>query len=415
MKRIFLVADLGHASPRWVGYANALSKLSTEVHVFTPSMTRGQMKFLGVNLRSEVTLHQSASLKMTYKRKSHLNRISHKIDAFLSITKIKLLGLDQNQSESSNENLINAWKTEIDQAISLIKRTSREDIIISSSSPFDCHLIASELARKHDIPWFPDYRDLFSLNHNLQVTDKDLFAFEKKILKDCNGIITTSESFAKRVQGVSTEPIFVLKNGFEIQELRKVKFKGSSNLLYTGQIYPNSQNLKMFLDSICSLNTQNSKKIKFILIGTSSNLIKLYFNERGLRIPSWIKLKREVSRSDSWRFQANAGALLLFDWKDNGKGVPLTTKLYEYLYSGNPILLVTENLSSESISIIEKSATGFVCRSKQELEEALCKLANGSLRTLHPDLNYIETFSFDSQARSLLNWLDSLLNGSKIS
>ncbi len=410
MKRIFLIADLGHASPRWVGYANALSKQSVEVHVFTPSMTRGQMKFLGVNLKEEICLHQSESLKMSYKRKSHLNRVSHKFDYLLSIAKIKLFGLRENQLEFPNKDLINVWKTEIDQAISSIKRTSREDIIISSSSPFDCHLIASELARKHDIPWFPDYRDLFSLNHNLQVADENLIALEKRILKDCDGIITTSESFAKRIQGVSIKPTFVLKNGFEIQALRKLKYQGSLNLLYTGQIYPNSQNLSLFLDSICSINTKNSKKIKFILIGTSSNLIKMYFNERALQIPSWIKLKREVSRSDSWRLQANAGALLLFDWKDNGKGVPLTTKLYEYLYSGKPILLVTENVSSETISIIEKSEAGFICRSKQELEEVLRKLLNRSLPTLHPNLNYIETFSFDSQANILLHWLDSILN-----
>ena len=40
------------------------------------------------------------------------------------------------------------------------------DAVISSSSPVTSHLIASEISKKWRIPWVADLRDLWSQNHN---------------------------------------------------------------------------------------------------------------------------------------------------------------------------------------------------------------------------------------------------------
>jgi hypothetical protein len=97
------------------------------------------------------------------------------------------------------------------------------------------------------------------------------------------------------------------------------------------------------------------------------------------------------------------------DWKDTGKGVPLTTKLYEYLSSGVPIMLITENEISETISIIELSHSGKVFRTKLELLSFLKIFASSKFELQQRNLEYIANFSYDAQVTKFILWLDDIL------
>lgn len=405
-----MIADLGHASPRWVGYANALNALGIEIHIFTPKMSRGQSKFLGIQLRSGIKLHQSVSYRMSYKMMSHLNPVSRRLTVFLG-NRFTNHGRSFTSDFQENQlDLVQAWRTEIAGVIAKIREPQVDEILISSSSPFDCHVIGSSLAQEFNLNWFPDYRDLHSLNHNLPSVDQGMLLAEQDVLTKAKGVITTSVSFSVKMKEITSNPVYVLRNGFERSVEKTGINRRKSRIVYTGQIYPKSQNLSMFLDAIYEFNSSNTRNIDFFLYGTSSNLIHKYFIDRESHIPSWVKLRREIPRAKSWRIQKNADALLLFDWKDEGKGIPLTTKLYEYLSAATPILLITENESSETISIIENSNSGLVCRCSHEIDSFLRQLSSDTLKFPIPNNEFIETLSFEYQAKLLLDWIKSQLD-----
>ncbi len=411
MQNIVIVADLGHASPRWVGFSNSIASQGIKVHIFTPSMSQGQMNFLGVILHENIVLHQAAKFKMKYKSESHMSPLVRRLRSYSFSLKRRLTFSLRISSPPTENELIENWETEIEFSIREIQRTFMIDLIVSSSSPFYCHKLAFSLGEKFNIPWFADYRDLHALNHNLLTVDQHTLEAEKVLISSCAGVITTCESFALSIREMVNKPVYILRNGFESLEsynsdITPVK---RNSIFYTGQIYPKSQNIHMFLDALCEHNSSSFEKIEFRIFGTSSNIIKQYFQLRNERVPSWIKLEKEVSRLTSRIKQHEAGLLLLMDWKDTGKGVPLTTKLYEYLSSGVPIMLITENEISETISIIELSHSGKVFRTKLELLSFLKIFASSKFELQQRNLEYIANFSYDAQVTKFIPWLDDIL------
>ena len=411
MQSIIVVTDLGHASPRWVGFSNSIARRGIKVHIFTPSMSRGQMNFLGVILHENIVLHQAAKFKMEYKSDRHMSPLIRRLRSYCLLIKGRFTLLDRISSSLTENELIENWETEIESSIRDIQRTLMIDLIVSSSSPFYCHKMAFSLGEKFNIPWFADYRDLHALNHNLQTIDERTLEAEKELISSCAGVITTCESFALLLREMVNKPVYILRNGFESLESDSsdIALVKRNSIFYTGQIYPKSQNIHMFLDALCEHNSSSFEKIEFRIFGTSSNIIKQYFQLRNERLPSWIILEKEVSRLTSRNKQREAGLLLLLDWKDIGKGVPLLTKLYEYLSSGVPIMLITENDTSEKISIIEHSRSGTVLRTKLELLNFLKTFASSEFELHQRNLEYIATFSYDAQVTKFIPWLDDIL------
>jgi hypothetical protein len=56
-----------------------------------------------------------------------------------------------------------SWLLEF-RVIERIARSERPDIILSTSQPNTCHIIAARLAARHGVPWAADLRDLWSQN-----------------------------------------------------------------------------------------------------------------------------------------------------------------------------------------------------------------------------------------------------------
>lgn len=220
--------------------------------------------------------------------------------------------------------------------------------IFSSFSPITDHFVAYLLKCRYPyLHWIADFRDLpldikspVKWNHTISQ-----FIF-KKMMCNVNEIITVSEGLKKKL--VCFNPHINIYSGCISSVKKNLLTKRPSlfNLNYTGSIYPDSQDLYpliIVLKELIEEKKMDINDIKWTYCGIHSGIFKEwlapYFNEEQMEIQPLLSL------NDSKKRQKEAGINILLTWStDNQEGI-LTTKLFEYLESGRPILVWTKGKS----------------------------------------------------------------------
>ena len=97
---------------------------------------------------------------------------------------------------------------------------SKENIecVYTTFSPISTMILGYKIKKKHpDIIWIAEYRDLWSLNHNVGKIKKRFAKFElmleKKIVKDANHVITVSKGLANLLSNSLNRPVEVIYTG----------------------------------------------------------------------------------------------------------------------------------------------------------------------------------------------------------
>ena len=102
----------------------------------------------------------------------------------------------------------------------------------------------------------------------------------------------------------------------------------------------------------------------------------------------------EIPRSKNWCcWKKLHDSLLFFEWNEPSvKGI-LSSKIFEYIFSGRPILSIGASVSNSANEILKKSGTGIILnRSVEEIENVLKKLLKDKTIAYNPNLKYIERF-----------------------
>jgi len=140
------------------------------------------------------------------------------------------------------------------------------DAIITSSTPFTCHLIGKYIKMRYNIPWIADLRDLWSQNHYIvtEICRKRHQQLEKNTLEYADAITTVSEPLKRRLADIYTEKkIFSIPNGFEDEILninlnKKINLDKKFTITYTGTLYGHKRNPYPLLSSIKKLIDEGS-------------------------------------------------------------------------------------------------------------------------------------------------------------
>lgn len=296
----------------------------------------------------------------------------------------------------------NLWYLEVKSQIRRILASGNIDLILSSSSPFECHIIASKVSELFNIPWIADYRDPWTLNHTSDFTDSNKKIFETSIISKASALLVASNYFKSIYENFSSAPIFVLYNGFKKRNIQKTRqnIHQKTRIVYTGSIYPSFQNYKMILN-IISMN-QIAKDYEIVFLGDSSKLVSKYLVKK--RIDNSVILFNRVSRDESYKWQLNADILLVFDWDNLEHPGILPTKFFEYMCFDSLILVTGKNPSSELASILKQTNSGVYKSSEAELYDFLLE------KNLKFSKNSgVEAYSYESQAGLLLKFIEKII------
>ena len=387
--KVLIILDIKQATPRWTNYISELIKNNCKVDL----LIHHSGKYI-----VETEIETAQNLKIFYSFYISLYGRNRYLTKLLWYT---------SKYTTNNRTFLSiyeilAFRMLLLKAKSLCRKWNY-NIVLTSNSPFYTHIVGSHLRNNFDIKWIADYRDLWSLNHGRTYTEDKQVVFERKILAGVDACITVSEGFRKDLRKVYNGPIHVIYNGYKrLNQASSLSFDDILNIEYTGQIYGNNQEIVQTLDFFMGSRHVSSKNLRINFSGSSGIFIKNYFKMKKIPIPEFFAILGHVSHTEVLKRQASASFLLFLNWvKDEDRGVVLG-KIYEYIASGVPILIVGKTLQKEVKTIIENSGFFVDVNSQNDLDDFLGSYLAHDLKLPERNVDFIAQFQYSKQVQTLL-------------
>jgi hypothetical protein len=261
--------------------------------------------------------------------------------------------------------MIDRWTTWIPGAVwkgmKIIKQ-NKPDLIWSTSPIPSAHIIARILSKKYNIPWVADYRDPFHYHHTSTSSMKNraLKAIDKMTIKNASAaVFTTPKTTALYQDYFNDEPddkFFTVENGYDEQNWGKLvshtptsinpMSKTKFSLLYSGVLYQDGRDPTPLFEAIKSLMAAeviNGDNFELIFQGSGDgDNYKDLINT--MAISDLITFTPSVPYLDSLVYIGKADALVII--QDEVFNFQIPAKLYEYIRTSRPILVMTPENSS---------------------------------------------------------------------
>ncbi|MBX6423454.1 glycosyltransferase [Thermosulfurimonas sp. F29] len=233
--------------------------------------------------------------------------------------------------------------------IERITQKERPDVVLSSSLPNTCHIIASRLSRRLRLPWVADFRDLWTQNHAFRrIFPLRLLEvwLEKRTIAHAAALITVSEPLKDQLESLHRKPVFVIPNGFDPDDFPEESISSNPDgpllIVYTGMIYPGKRDPSPLFAALSVLLRRgkiSSGDVRVDFYGRKLDVV-LDLLERYPEVKDMVQLRGEVSHEEAMKAQRAADVLLLLGWTDpQARGI-YTGKVFEYLGAKRPILSI---------------------------------------------------------------------------
>jgi glycosyltransferase involved in cell wall biosynthesis len=307
-----------------------------------------------------------------------------------------------------------------------LHKKRRFDLVVSTFGPRACHFIAAEIkSADSSVIWLADYRDLWSIRHNLDLTNSQIQKeqlLEKKVVSKADILSTVSKPLAQELSQFLGKKVNVVFNGFDAEwsqvycQIKKkatipLKNLGTLKIVYTGMLYPVLRDPTPLFIAINNL-------IRRELISENDIMVH-FFGHRQPQIKSMIAdtsaenfvlVHGHVSREVALREQASADLLLLLEsGRKEANGV-LTGKIFEYMISGTPIISLGSAEDSAIAEIIAETGVGVACGSNvSKIESILLQVLRGGITGIYaPDLAKIKKYDRRSQSDELFEIISNI-------
>jgi glycosyltransferase involved in cell wall biosynthesis len=263
------------------------------------------------------------------------------------------------------------WTRGVKRRADWIFKIAQPDVVLSTYPPLETLDLGLYLSEKYAIPLVADFRDglLFEPIEAQMLRSRSTRTryreAEQRVASHAAGIITVSDPISDYFRSeYRHQSTVTIPNGFDPDEpwvepgageLDRSKF----NMVYTGRLglSEKGRHAPAFIEGLTRVVwavTEVADKLRIHFVGELSASEAEALSELvGLGI---VRVHGLVDRKRALGFQRAATMLLLFTAL--GKTSVATSKLFEYLNSGRPILGVTRNTAAEKI--ILKTQAGLV-------------------------------------------------------
>ncbi|AJC74883.1 hypothetical protein AJ81_08835 [Pseudothermotoga hypogea DSM 11164 = NBRC 106472] len=264
-----------------------------------------------------------------------------------------------------------AYVTELSKIISDHERT----VLITTYDPW-FSLKLGKLFKKRfpkTVVWLADFRDPSFNLHESVLTKLPVFAYAtRRILAMADVVLVVSKKMVEDYKRLCGDKVFFLPNGYdgelflgECSDDTRENFE----IAYTGSFHPGTRELSSFILALSRIKEEKRdiySKLKFIYAGKDYEYVQSLFDKFSML--DILENRGFVSRDEALRLQAQADLLLLivYTGEDPQEGRSIRTgKVYEYLATGRPILVIAprdwemrEEIECDGISkVFEKSQT----------------------------------------------------------
>jgi glycosyltransferase involved in cell wall biosynthesis len=237
------------------------------------------------------------------------------------------------------------------------------DTIITTGPPHSLHLIGLGLKEILPITWIADFRDPWTtigyhkdlkLTKNSAKKHKEL---ESKVLNAADSILVTSPTTKKEFQALTHQPIHVITNGYDVEQIEKLALDAKFTLAHIGSFLSqrNPQILWKCLEELCKENASFKNDFHLKLIGAVSQEVLQTIGEYGLH--SHVTNLGYLSHHEAVSHQRTSQVLLLIEINSERTKSIIPGKLFEYMVSERPILAMGPE-NSDFETIIKSTNTG---------------------------------------------------------
>jgi len=391
-RRLLVIADLRHASPRWPALSGGLIQRGWDVTVVTaplgddaalrlgfPDAFAKQARVVQTGPSSDVLqplrellwrfgLRRRVSLTGQLKERIAVPAARGGFDRAFQLV-LALIGWPDLQAP---------WRDSAVEAAEVLLERERFDVMVSSSPYPTSHIVAATLRRRYpSLRWVADFRDLWADNHNYsmprwrQAIDR---RWERRVLRNADALMTPTQDWSAHLSRVHNRPAVCVPNGYVDYEQAvepAALAAGKFVLLYSGLRYPANQSIRPLLEAMRRLRDEgviDAERFCFRWIGPFDSDTAHQVSELGIR--DLVSQEPPVSRDQAVAAQRAATALLFLQWQDRATDWSSSLKLHEYVGSGRPILAVGGFPESPVSRLL--AATGRACLAVSDHDAAQC-------------------------------------------
>lgn len=254
------------------------------------------------------------------------------------------------------------------------------DTIVTSGPPHSLHLIGLQLKKDLNVKWFADFRDPWTTigyHKALKLSssaEKKHKALEKEVLNSADTIIVTSKTTKTEFQALTSKPIEVITNGYDIEKIAKQALDEKFTLAHIGSFLSerNPRILWKALNELIKENKDFKNDFRLKLIGATSQEVLDAISEFNLN--DYVQNLGYVSHQEAVEHQRKSQVLLLIEIDSEATKSIIPGKLFEYMISERPIIAIGPQ-ESDFAEIISSTNTGvfFTYDEKERLKELLLK------------------------------------------
>lgn len=241
--------------------------------------------------------------------------------------------------------------------------------IFSSSPPPSTHFVALALKRLSGLPWVADFRDgwTFEPPNPTTLSSPARFAIERAleraVVLGADQIVTVNQVLADDLKRrFPTASVTVISNGYEAVDfatLERAPKQDMFEIVYTGRLGSSEygRSINALMQALSQLLTKShplASHWRFILAGSLTNSEHALLEQSGFG--EQICCLGDIPHRIALQHQVNATILLLIT--SPSVTSVTTSKLFEYLASGRPILALTGR--SAAAALIDEFNAGVV-------------------------------------------------------
>ena len=237
------------------------------------------------------------------------------------------------------------------------------DTIVTSGPPHSLHLIGLELKEKLNVKWFADFRDPWTTigyHKALRLSNyaaKKHKKLESKVLNTADTIIVTSKTTKAEFEAITSKPISVITNGYDIENVEKQTLDTKFTLAHIGS-FLSDRNPPFLWECLVELLNEIpdfKKHLEIKLIGAVSQEVLDAISK--FNLTEYLNLLGYVSHHEAIAHQKKSQVLLLIEINSEDTKSIIPGKLFEYMVSNRPIIAIGPQ-GSDFADIIKETNTG---------------------------------------------------------
>ncbi|MCV9926994.1 glycosyltransferase family 4 protein [Flavobacterium sp. LS1R49] len=257
------------------------------------------------------------------------------------------------------------------------------DTIVTSGPPHSLHLIGLELKQKLDIKWFADFRDPWTTigyHKSLRLSGyaaRKHKKLEYQVLNTADTILVTSKTTKAEFQEITTKPIEVITNGYDVENVEKQILDTKFTLAHIGSFLSERNPLFLWecLVELLQEIPEFKQHLEIKLIGAVSQ--EVLETIARFKLNDYLNNLGYVSHNEAIAHQKKSQVLLLIEINSEDTKSIIPGKLFEYMVSNRPIIAIGPK-GSDFSDIITQTNTGvfFDYSEKMKLKSVILDFYN---------------------------------------